>query len=84
MVPGLGPLPRVVPYADRPRVRHPHLSDQQRTTIQGLVSRLRDMENEVESYGGAVPPTTGQMFNNRLTESQSSLSEIESELQQST
>ena len=32
------------------RVRHPHLSDQQRTTIQGLVSRLRDMETEVDSY----------------------------------
>ena len=66
------------------RIRHPKMSDSQRNAIPTVVRRIARMENEVERSGAQFPEGLGQRFNRQLTESQSSLSQIESELQQST
>lgn len=66
------------------RIRHPLLSDEHRTAIQEVVSRLLQIETEVESAGGVIAPGIVPNFNYRLSESQASLAEIESQLQQST
>ena len=66
------------------RVRHPDMSDEQRTTIQKVVAQLTEMGNTVESSDGEVAQEEAQQFNIRLSYDQLPLAEIESELQQST
>ena len=66
------------------RVRHPGMSDEQRTIIQKVVTELSGMGRAVESTDGEVPQGEAQRFNLQLSDDQLSLAEIESELQQST
>ena len=66
------------------RIRHPEMYDVQRNAIQTVVRRIARMENEVEGSGARFPEELGQRFNRQLTESQLSVSEIESELQHPT
>ena len=66
------------------RIRHPELTDEQRSTIQRVVSRLSDMGRKVDLPGGVIPPENSQRFNVLLWDDQLLLTEIESTLQQST
>lgn len=65
------------------RSRHPGMSDEQRTTIQGVIAQLNEMGKVVESADGGVQREEAQRFNLQLLDDQLALSEIESELQQS-
>ena len=65
------------------RSRHPGMSEEQRTTIQGVIAQLNEMGKVVESADGGVPQEETHRFNLQLLDDQLALSEIESELQQS-
>jgi hypothetical protein len=60
--------------------RHPEMSDAQRTALRGIVTMMEAMETGVENARSRVSRQLVQEFNRQLSESQSLLAEIESEL----
>ena len=63
------------------RVSHPGLSEEQRTILQSVIATLRRIENAVEREHTELQPERVGQFIRQLSDGQSSLAEIESQLQ---
>ncbi len=66
------------------RVRHPGMSDEQRASIQNVVTSLGRMESSIERSRGSGSQRAAEQFNRQLNGNQLVLVQLESELQQST
>ena len=80
---GLGPIPGDRRVLIDIWVRHPQMGVEQRTAVQGVVTRLRLMETAVENAVGEVSSRVVERFNSQLSDAQTTLGEIESQLQHS-
>ena len=66
------------------RSRHPGMSEEQRASIQNVVTSLGRMESSIERSKLSASQKQAERFNRQLYKSQSALTELENELQQST
>ena len=64
------------------RVKHPAMSDQQRSTLQSVIVALGEMEAVVEGNESLTLEDRAAEFNRQLSEGQASLAEVESRFQQ--